>query len=197
VKLRVRPFAPAYGAALLAALAGSLVVVRIAEPRLDERRAANEHLRIAIDEAVTAAAERAATAAAVERLHHDLAPELVARDGTARTAGFVRDTARFAARHRTRVAAIVPAARVLRPGVPASAAAALPEPAYDLTLEGRYVDLLATLRALAALRPPSNVDLIALTRKNPNAPDATLIASLRVNLARFIAQPDGGSAASP
>ena len=36
---------------------------------------------------------------------------------------------------------------------------------YEITLEGRYADLLATLRALSMLRPPANVDLTGLTRK--------------------------------
>jgi hypothetical protein len=196
VRPRIPPFASAYGAALLAALAGSSLVVRVAEHRIDEQIVANVRLQTATDNAWAAAAGRAATDSALERLRRALAPTLAARDATARSAAFVRDAARIAALHRTHVAAIVPAARIVRLTVPSNAAAAPPETAYEITLEGRYADLLATLRALAQLRPPANVDLTGLTRKNPNAPDATVIAALRVSLTRFrTAEPADASAA--
>ena len=53
---------------------------------------------------------------------------------------------------------------------------------YEVTLEGRYADVLATVRALSHARLPAAVGIASLTRKNPSALDATLVAALHVNL---------------
>jgi len=185
---RIHPFAPAYGVAALAAFAGSLLVVGAAEHRLDDQFEANGRLRAAIDDARAAVAQRAASGAKLERLRSDLGRALWIRDATARSATFVRDAAQIALHHGTHVASIVAAARIERLTPQSGATAAGPrETAYDVTLEGRYVDVLATLRAFAQLRPPAAIELTGLSRKNPNAPDPTLIAALRVSLGRFTA----------
>jgi len=110
------------------------------------------------DDARAAVAQRAASGAKLERLRSDLGPRPWIRDATARSATFVRDAAQIALHHGTHVASIVAAARIERLTPQSGATAAGPrETAYDVTLEGRYVDVLATLRAFAQLRPPAAI----------------------------------------
>ena len=111
-------FVVAYAAAILVAFVASATIVAVGEQHVDAQIAANAQLQRAIDDAWTAAAGRAATMAEVERLRGELGQTLATGDATTRSAAFVRDAARIAALHRTHVAAIAPAARVLRPAVP-------------------------------------------------------------------------------
>jgi hypothetical protein len=82
---------------------------------------------------------------------------------------------------------VVPAA--LSPsGVPGVAGAladtfeALP---LDLTVEGRYADVLATIGALSADRVPTVVDVASLARKQVGSPDPTVSAQVHVTIERL------------
>jgi hypothetical protein len=180
---RRRPLPQAYVVAVLAALAASAVLVQACEQRIAERFDGNAQLRAAIAADVAAAAERAALSAQRNRLSRELGPVLSAQDATSRSAAFVREAAAIALGHHTRVTAVVSAERtsavVLRPSSADDPKRGL---AYEVTLEGRYADVLATLRALSQARFPAAIEIASLTRKNPNALDATLIAAFHVNL---------------
>ena len=188
---------PLWFAAVLVVLAGYVFVFRAAEARIDDRRADNA--RIA---AQLAAAERTLQArGALERERHVLHERLrrVDLDGdrTAVEARFVRAAARIAAQHRTTIASISAqggASRSLAP-VPAQApvvsqTSADPfEPiALDLTVEGRYADVLATIAALSGARALAAVDVVALARKQAGSADPTLSAQLRVAI-EYLAAP--------
>ncbi|HYW54844.1 MAG TPA: hypothetical protein VE826_12810 [Dongiaceae bacterium] len=76
----------------------------------------------------------------------------------------------------------------------ASTASAVSDEPFDgipleLTLEGRYADVLATVRALSAGRVPASIELASLARKSSATPDATLTAALRVVLQRLVLAP--------
>lgn len=170
MRRRIAPFALVYLAGGVAALAGSLAVVEVGDRRVAERVDENARLRAGLLADRALADGAAALNARRARLRGELGAPLVFGDATSRSAAFVRETARIAAQHRTVVTSIVPAVGVGN------------VPSFDVALEGRYADLLATLRALARVRTPAAIELASLTRKNPNLPDATLIAALHAHL---------------
>lgn len=114
--------------------------------------------------------ERAALEASLRTVALDAPP-------TRLVALFIRDAARAAARHHTTVASIAAAA------APA-AAPPFEAVALDLTLEGRYADLLATLRELTRSNALAAVDVSAFGRKDA-ATGGLLVASVHVVLNRL------------
>jgi hypothetical protein len=173
-------------AAVLIVLAGYAFVVRAGDARIAQRRAENvrdgERLRAAerILEAWPAAvAERGRLIAALR----DVAR---AGGGGAPAARFLRDAAKLAAARRTTIAAVTagaaPAPAVAGPPAGESRPADEPFAALPLevTLEGRYADVLATIGVLSRSGVPATVDVVALTRKAP--PGAAVSATLRVLL---------------
>lgn len=128
---------------------------------------------------------------------------------SALVARFVRDAAGIAAAYHatiptitaTTAAAAIPATTVpaANTGSVSSAATAAkntafaamnaePEPLealpLDITVEGRYADVLAMIRALSRARVLAAVDVASLARKHADGADATLTASLHVQLER-------------
>ena len=161
-------------AALLVVAAGYAFVFRPAESRIGDQLAADAILaeRTVADRALLAMRpvlerERAREQARLRGVD-------VAADPTRAVATFLRDAAAAAAAHRTRFATI---AANVQPGAPRNAALPL-----DVTLEGAYVDVLATMRALSRGRIPAAVEIASLARKNVDGGDATLSATLRVAL---------------
>jgi hypothetical protein len=180
---RMRSLPRTYVVGALIAIVASAFLAQALEQRIVECVEENARLRAAIAADLAAAAERAALSTQRERLARELGPVLSVHDATARSAAFLREAAAIARRHRTSVSAVASAERESAIGARTSSAT---EPrgglSYEVTLEGRYADVLATVRALSHARLPAAIEIASLTRKNPNALDATLIAALHVNL---------------
>lgn len=162
-------------AALLIAVGGFFFVFRADQRRLVLQQTENARIaqRIRADDEITATAD--ALAAQTRALRARLARHALDADDTAAVAAFLREAARVAARRRTTIAAINAAGRQRT-----SSAAAFDGVPLDLTVEGRYADVLATLTDLSAGRVLAAIDLSSIARKNPASSDATLSASLHV-----------------
>lgn len=161
-------------AAVLVVAAGYTFAFRPVESRIGDQLAANATLaeRTVADRAVLGM--RPALEREQARVQARLRGVDVAADPTRAVATFLRDAAVAAAVHRTRFATIAAKAQ---PGAPGDAALPL-----DVTLEGSYVDVLATMRALSRGRIPAAVEIASLARKSVDGGDATLSATLRVAL---------------
>jgi hypothetical protein len=179
-------------AAVLVVLAGYTFVFRSGEARIGAQAAENARTaeRLAAGERALAtrdALERERTRLRAQLRLADLASsrgELVAR--------YVRDAAALASARRCAIVAIAAS------GPQTFASAAVPaRPADDpfeaialeTTVEGRYADVLSTIRALSASRVLAAVDVASIARKNANAPDATVSAVLHVALERLAPLP--------
>jgi hypothetical protein len=184
-------------AAVLVVLAGYAFVFRSGEARIGAQAAENARSaeRLAAGERTLAARdalERERTRLRAQLRLADLASsrgELVAR--------YVRDAAALAAARRCAIVAIAAS------GPQTSTPVAIPTPpaddpfeaiALETTVEGRYVDVLSTIRALSASRVLAAVDVASIARKNANAPDATVSAVLHVALERLAPIPTAEAA---
>lgn len=129
-------------------------------------------------------ASRARTEAEGRRVRDQL--RAVALDGDRSTvvAHFLRDAARIAVVHRATITAITNVSPAGAPAAP-QARATLDAVPLDVTVEGRYADVLATMRALSRSTVPAAVELASLARKHVDGPDPTLSAALHVALQRF------------
>ena len=164
-------------AAVLVLPVAFLTLFRVDELRIDaaERHNADLVASAARDQALLAqepALER-------ERAALDSALHVVALDAqpTRMVALFVRDAAKVAAAHRTVVTSIAAAA-------PPAAMPPFDSVGLDVSVEGRYADLLATLRDLTRMRVLATVEVTALGRKDA-ATNARLVASVHVLLSRL------------
>ncbi len=186
---RPRRTALVAGAIALTASAG---VYQMAELQRTARIADTARVMNAIDAADAAIAQRASLTARRERLRTTLGTTLRTIDPASRVASFVRDTARIATRHRTMIASIVPQ---VTPGaaLPSTTGGAISGPtagpgtssetvALNVTVEGDYRDVLATVGDLASLTYPADVALTSIARQNPHASEATVTAAIRVTL---------------
>ncbi len=164
-------------ASVLIVLSSYAFVFRNGEGRIAERRAEEVRnlARIAADE--RALAERPQLEAEQHRLQVATRQVDLGLDTTHLVARFVNDAARAAAQHHVSIVAIAAAGTA-----PSSADATV---ALDCTAEGRYADVLATLRALSSTRVLASVDLTSLARRNAGAADATISAALHVVLERL------------
>lgn len=196
-------------AALVVALGGYVFAFRLIETRIDERvaRIAHSSEQLRADDRVLAEQPRLV----VERAHlrARLARVEIGDDATRLVARFLHDAARIAARHRTSITAIAGSsagAAAARTPLSDSFVRSSTPPAtvvdpfqvipFDVTIEGRYGDLLATVVELSATPVLARIDLVSLGRKNVDAPDATLSAALHVALER-VAPPIPLSTPSP
>lgn len=173
-------------AAVLIVLAAYVFVFRAGEARIAERL--DENARTV--ERERAGERTLAARPGLERRRARLHAQLHAVDlDAARStlvARFLRDAARVAAAHHATIAAITA-------GGTQSAVAAAPRDSADpleaipleITVEGRYAGVLATMRALSALRVLADVDVASLARKHADGTDATLTATLHVGLERI------------
>ena len=89
---------------------------------------------------------------------------------------FLSDAARAAAARRTTIT-------LLAAESPRTAAAGATVP-FTLGLEGRYADVLATIRSFSTLRVAASLVLTALTRSTASAGEPTISATLRVDCSR-------------
>lgn len=194
-------------ASVLVVLAGYVFVFRSGEERIGDRLARNGEIVEQLRAGERATASRAALESERARLVQQLGRSPGNGDRSSLIAAFVRDAAAAASTRRTAITAVTaggarpdgasaqpaPENRVAQAVNPRSPASGNAEPVdeipLELTLEGRYADVLATVRALSAGRVPAMVDVASLARKNGGAPDAMLTAALHVVLERFVLTP--------
>ena len=188
-------------AAVVVVLAAYVFVFRAGEARIAERL--DENARIA--ERVRAGERTLASRRRFEADRTGLRGELRAvqldADRSVLVARFLRDAAGVAAAHH----AAIPAITAANVSVPASRGStgsnAATEPLevipLEIAVEGRYADVLATIRALSRSRVLAAIDLASLARKHADGTDATLTATLHVALERLVPvdpAPPNGSA---
>jgi Tfp pilus assembly protein PilO len=173
-------------AAVVVVLAAYVFVFRAGETRIAERL--DENARIV--ENARAGERTLASRPRLERRRIHLRDRLraVALDDARSTlvARFLRDAARVAAAHHVTIPTITATgpqnALAAVPSEPADSLEAIP---LEITVEGRYADVLATMRALSASRVLAAVDVASLARKHADGADATLTAALHVVLERI------------
>ncbi|MDB5072724.1 MAG: hypothetical protein JWM87_3835 [Candidatus Eremiobacteraeota bacterium] len=179
--------------AVLIVLAGYTFVFRAGEARLDERIAENAGIVEQLRDGERRLASRTALIAGRTRLREQLRSASVAADRSTLVARFLRDAARIASDHHAAITAITASTGT---GMQPAVAAAERTPSFrtddpfeeiplEMTVEGRYADVLATIRALPSGRVLASVDVTSLARKSATSPDGTLTASLRVVLQRI------------
>ena len=173
-------------AAIVVVLAAYVFIFRAGETRIAERL--EENARIVERER---AGERAlASRPRLERQRAHLRDRLRAVDldagRSALVARFLRDAARIAAAHHATIPTITATGPqgtlAAAPGEPGDPLEAIP---LEIAVEGRYADVLATMRALSAARVLVAVDVASLARKHADGADATLTAALHVVLERI------------
>lgn len=207
-------------AAVLVVLAGYLFVFRTGEARIAAQIGANTEVAGRLLSARRILVSRAALEAERARLTAALRSETsdAARDTP--VAAFLHDAASLAAARRTRITTVtssgassvssgntpslnaVPPANAATPvsaatnGTPAAtpSTSSFRTTAFELGIEGRYADVLATVRALsAASRGLASVEIGSLARARTALAGSTLSASLKVALHR-LATPAPGAA---
>ncbi len=169
-------------AAVIVVLASYLVVFRTGESHIADRLDENARIMDGLHAAERTVASRPLLEAERSRLRARLrAVDLEAGRSTL-VARFVRDAALIAAQHRTVISAITAS-----PGTASIDAASEPLQAIplEITVDGRYADVLATIRALSVARVLTAVDVASLARKNAAAADPAVTAVLHVALQRL------------
>lgn len=169
-----------FGAVLLV-LAGYAFVFRSGEGALAAQLAQNVQLAGALRAADATLAAAASTEAERARLRRALQAGRAAGEPAALVARFVRDAATTARAHRTALTALASTAEGARQ-MTARRTAPAGALALDLTIEGRYADVLATVRALPASYVGAAIELRALARKNPGGSDRTVSAMIHAAL---------------
>jgi hypothetical protein len=186
--------------AVLIVLAGYAFVFRAGEGRLDGRIAENARIADQLRDGERTLASRTALIAVRARLREQLRSANVAADRSALVARFLRDAARIAADHHaaiTTIAAGSAAPAIAEPTPSLRTADPFEEIPFEMTVEGRYADVLATVRALPAGRVLASVDVTSLARKSAASADGTVTASLRVVLQRIVPIPATETAGAP
>ena len=167
--------------AVLVVLAGYVLIFRLDEDRIALRGAENATTleRIAaIDRTI---ASRPVLEHERRRLHAAMPTMLVRADRTELVARFVHDAARISTLDRTAIASIAAAATPPGP-TPTGSAESTP---LDLSVHGRFADVLKTVRDLAGSRVPVSIDLTSLNRSNGDGDDATVVAGVHIVLERL------------
>jgi hypothetical protein len=188
-------------AAVAVVLAAYVFVFRTGEARIAERLDENARIAERVRAGERTLALRPRAEAERTRLRGRLRAVELDADRSTLVARFLRDAARVATIHHATIptitaasgppspiaAAPTAAGTVSNPGTIATNAANEPlEPIpLEITVEGRYADVLATMRALSRSRVLTAVDVASLARKHADGTDATLTAALHVVLERF------------
>ncbi len=174
-------------AAVVVVLAGYVFVFRGGEGRITERLDENARIAERVRTSELALAARARFEADRTRLLGRLRAVELDAGRSALVARFLRDAARIAAAHHAAIPTIT-AAGVATPVsvAPSATNDPLESIPLEITVEGRYADVLATMRALSRSRVLAAVDVASLARKHADGPDATLTATLHVALERLV-----------
>ena len=177
-------------AAVVVVLASYAFVFRGGEARITARLDENVRIGERLHAGERALASR--TRIEARRTHARERLRAVELDASRSTlvARFLRDAASVAAAHHATIPAIAATGpQTAVPAVPADANDPLETIPLEITVEGRYADVLATMRALSASRVLAAVDVASLARKHADGPDATLTAALHVVLHRRASAP--------
>ena len=159
------------GAALSLA-GGTFAVVTLGERRIAEQTTTNERLVAQVAANSLAVRSRGPLLAERARLRADLRRLGTDGESTPLVARFVRDAARVANEHHASIASIAaPAA----PSAPRARVEPLDAIPLAVTVEGRYADVLAVIRALSGLRVPAEIDVVSVVRTTQ--PGATTVAA--------------------
>jgi hypothetical protein len=175
-------------AAVAVVLAAYVFVFRAGEGRITQRLDENARIgeRVRAGERMLASRRRFETER--KRLQGELRAVDLDAGRSALVARFLRDAARTAATHHATIPTITATnAAGTGPGTnaPSSASDSLEAITLEITVEGRYADVLATMRALSRSRVLAAIDLASLARKHADGADATLTAALHVALERL------------
>lgn len=176
--------------AVAVVLAAYVFVFRGGEMRIAERLDENARIAERVRAGERTLASRRTLEAERGRLRARLHAVDLAADRSRLVARFLHETARIAAAHHTAIPAIAAtgttagtASAATAPNAPAEPLEAIP---LELTVEGRYADVLATMRALSRAHVLAGVDIASLARKHADGTDATLTAALHVALERSV-----------
>jgi Tfp pilus assembly protein PilO len=172
-------------AAVVIVLATYVFVFRGGEARIAERLDENARIAERVRAGERTLASRPRVEADRSRLRRELRAVELDADRSALVARFLRDAARIAAVHHAVIPTITATGTssgvTAAPNAPREPLEAIP---LEITVEGRYADVLATMRALSRLRVLAAVDIASLARKHADGGDATLTAALHVALER-------------
>lgn len=195
-------------AAVLVVLAGYVLVFRAGEGRIAARLAENAELAARLESGRRLVANGAALERERSRLRAALRNTNVRERPGVLLSAFLRHASSVAAAHHTTVTTVTAGGAPPRSlaidraaaGATGTVAArtttaettAFETTVLELAVEGRYADVLATVRALSASRRVlASVEIVALARKDAGAADSLLTASLRVTLHRLGAPSPG------
>lgn len=180
--------------AVLIVLAGYVFVFRSGEARIGAQAAANEQTAQRLAQGERAVATRASLERDRARLRAGLRRIDVAHEAGTLVARYVRNAAALAAERHCAIVAISGNGAPSRvPAAPPAGGDPFEAIALETTVEGRYADVLATIRGLSTSPVLAAVDVASLARKNPNTSDATVTAVLHVALQRLAAASAGGA----
>jgi hypothetical protein len=197
-------------AAVVVVLAAYAFVFRGGEGRIAAQLDQNARLVERVHAAERTLAARPGIEAQRTRLRDRVRTVELDAGRSALVARFLRDAARIAATHHATIPTITAASATTTSPTSATTASTTgalgattataarstalatangePEPLealpLDVTVEGRYTDVLAMIRALSRTRVLAAVDVASLARKHADGADATLTAALHVQLER-------------
>lgn len=147
----------------------------VGERRLAEQAAANDDAAATLHADEAALSARPGVAAQAARLRTALAAADREAHPTLLASAFLADALREAGARRTAIT-------LLAADGPRTAAGG--GAAFRLGLEGRYADVLATMRSFSRLRVPGSLTLTTLTRTKGDGGETVIAAALRVELQR-------------
>lgn len=173
--------------AVLVILTGFFFVFRLDEEGVDERLVENRRIAATIERNERRVRTREALHAERERLQTQIRGIALHGERNAIVTAFVAQLSRIAAAHHAVVASI--AALDSRSASTGKAETGQSDPfdaiPLELTIEGRYVDVLATVRDLSSGHIFAAVTVASLARKNTSGADATISAVVRIELQRL------------
>jgi Tfp pilus assembly protein PilO len=172
-------------AAVIIVLASYVFVFRTGEGRIAARLDENARIAERVRAGDRTLAARPRLEANRTRLRGRLRTVELDAGRSALVARFLHDAARIAAAHHAAIPTITAtgtaSAVTAAPNAPADPLESIP---LEITVEGHYGDVLATVRALSRSRVLAAVDVASLARKHADGTDATLTAALHVALER-------------
>jgi hypothetical protein len=156
-------------------LSSCVFVFGAGERRLAEQAAANDAAAAALRADQAALITRPSVEAQAARLRAALGATNRATNPALQAAAFVADAVRLAAERRTAITSFAD-----DPSRPARGGGV----GLRVELEGRYADVLATVRSFSTLRVPASLSLTALTRARSAGEATAIAAALRIELPR-------------
>ena len=188
-------------AAVAVVLAAYVFVFRTGEARIVQRLDENARIVERVRAGERTLASRPRAEAERTRLRGRLRAVELDSDRSTLVARFLRDAAHIAAVHHATIPTItavsgsqntIAAAPLAATGAASPGTTSANEVSelfeaipLELTVEGRYADVLATMRALSRSRVLAGVDVASLARKHADGADTTLTAALHVVLERL------------